>query len=118
MAELRASAVVSHTEVAESSSEELLKRIRGLDQLVFTLPAVSPPSASGPSQDDNLAPQVVYLVGETRPFRDIARVLPLPEAGAKVVEVGFSYGDTLRILAKRCQDNVVGFDCSQVSLAP
>ena len=49
----------------------------------------------------------MHLVGETRPFRDIAMELPLPE-GAMVVVVGSSYGDTLSILAKRTR-NVSGF---------
>jgi hypothetical protein len=115
MAELQANSAVSISSTPAHSSENPASKLRGLDQLVFTLPAVSSPLEGGSGQHDALAPQVVYLVGETRPFRDLARVLPLPEAGAKVVEVGFSYGDTLRILAKRCQGNVVGFDCSQGS---
>jgi|AntAceMinimDraft_5_1070358.scaffolds.fasta_scaffold99302_2 hypothetical protein len=90
---------------------------RGLERLVFTLPATAAEGAGGSQLVVSHQPQVVYLVGETKPFRDVARQLPLPASGAKVVEVGFSYGDTLNILAKRCQGNVVGFDCSQVSLS-
>ena len=60
--------------------------------------------------------QKVYLVGETKPFRHLARTLPLPGPPGVCVEVGSSYGDTLNIIAKRTDGRVTGFDVSKVKI--
>lgn len=55
--------------------------------------------------------QRFHLVGETAPFRSLARELPF-EPGATALEIGCSYGDCLQILWKRTSGQAIGFDNS------
>lgn len=46
--------------------------------------------------------QKIYIVGETKPFRKLARELPLVNGKDDIViEIGSSYGECLNVLAKR-----------------
>jgi len=61
--------------------------------------------------------QLIYLVGETAPFREFARKELEIISGVDVaVEVGCSYGDCTNSLDKRTGGRATGFDCSSVSI--
>lgn len=57
--------------------------------------------------------QIIYLTGETKPFRQLAREIPALDNGQGIIEIGSSYGECLNILSKRSNGQAIGFEISK-----
>ena len=61
--------------------------------------------------------QRVFLVGETKDYRNFARHVPITTTTTTALEVGCAYGDCTNILAKRFEGRVTGVDVSSTAAA-